>query len=93
MYVSAVFLLGTEVLFISFYFCFMYVLNVFILGTKAVFVSFYEQKSILTVVFLIKYTRYIEYELKRMRRMSYTLTIASKIKANSVFLKPVLQNA
>ena len=41
----------------------MYVLNVFILGTKAVFVSFYEQKSILTVVFLIK--RFLEYDFKR----------------------------
>ena len=49
------FLLSTEVLFKSFYFCFMYVSNVLILVTEPVFVSFYEQKSILTVVFPIKY--------------------------------------
>ena len=46
-----------------FYFCFMYVSNVFLFGTEAVSVSFYKQKSILTVVFIIK--RFLEYEFKR----------------------------
>ena len=49
------------------------------LGTKSVFVSFKEHKSILAVVFLIKYYRYLEYELNRNEK--------------DVILKPVLQNA
>ena len=41
----------------------MNVSNVFLFGTEAVSVSFYKQKSILTVVFIIK--RFLEYEFKR----------------------------
>ena len=43
------FLLVKEVLFRSFYFCFMYVSNVFLLGTEAVFVFSVVRKSFLTV--------------------------------------------
>ena len=58
----------------------MYVSNVFLLGTEEVFVSFVVQKSILTVVSISQDIKNITF--KKMR-----------IKANSVFLKPVFQNA
>ena len=55
---------------------------------------FQVQMSILTVVFFVSIALEIQnMSLNEMRRRSYTLKIASQIKENLVFLKPVLQNA
>ena len=67
-----------------FCFSFMYVSAVLFLGTEV-----YLNRS-----FSLSIAQDIQnMSLNEMRRRSYTLKIASQIKENSVFLKPVLQNA
>ena len=67
-----------------FCFSFMYVSTVFLLSREVYFNS----------SFFLSIAQDIQnMSLNEMRRRSYTLKIASQITENSVFLKPVLQNA